>query len=416
MLILLTILNILNMVDRNLIASFAPQITADLNLSDFEYGLLTGLLFVCFYAVMGLFVGRLADRVSRPKLIAAGLALWSALTAVSGATKSFIQIGTARLFIGVGEACLTPAAMSMIADLYPQHKRGAAAALYYLGIPLGAGTSFVVAGFLGPKIGWRNCFYLLGAIGLVLVPVIYFLREPKRGQFDAKPDDALAKMGVFAAIGKVWQLCKQRPALKFAMLGAIFMNIAIAAGSFAILWLVRERGLVEHEIQTIYGGLLLVFGVIGAILGGYLSDWYQARYPGGRMRLLAYLLIIITPFLISYRFAAPDSWLFYIAMCAGFVSFMAFFGPIYATVQDLSPANMRGISIAVLLLVSNLIGVTVGGVSVGLLSEIYAASDVAQPLTWALFSVDLLGVFTIVCFWRGSVHFARDQESIAGSA
>lgn len=116
-LFLLIVLNIINMVDRQFISSFGPLIADELNLSDTQFGLLTGSMFVTFYAVMGLFVDRLADVMQRPRLIAAGLLVWSALTAVSGAAVNFIQIGVALFFIGVGEACLTPAAISILSDL-----------------------------------------------------------------------------------------------------------------------------------------------------------------------------------------------------------------------------------------------------------------------------------------------------------
>ena len=413
---LLLVLNVLNIVDRNLIISFAPQITRELNLTDFQFGLLTGLLFVSFYAVMGVFVGRLADRMSRTRLIAGGLALWSLLTVVSGATRNFVQIGTARMFIGVGEACLTPAAMSMIGDLYPAKKRGAMASLYYLGIPLGAGVSFVLAGVLGPLIGWRNCFYLLGALGLVLVPIVLWVREPVRGVFDEVVADPMKDTGLWQSCQRVWALCKRSPTLSYAMLGAIFLHLPISAGSFAMLWLVRERGFAEAEIQVLYGILLFVFGALGSIVSGYLSDWYRARFAGGRLRFLAYFLIAITPLLIGYRFVSPDSMLFYVAMSAGFVSFMAFYGPVFSTVQDITPPNMRGLTTAVLLLVSNLIGIGLGAVIVGTLSAVFSGMGWSQPLTWSLFAVDLLSAFTILWFWLGSVHYEREYGHLRTSS
>ena len=134
-LLFLLLLNILNMVDRTLITSFGSAIIKDLNLSDSQFGLLTGPIFVFFYSIMGLFMGALADRVHRPRLIAAGLLLWSALTAVSGMAKSFVQIGVARLFIGVGESAMTPSAISMISDLFPKARRGTATGIIILVSP-----------------------------------------------------------------------------------------------------------------------------------------------------------------------------------------------------------------------------------------------------------------------------------------
>ena len=154
-------LNYLNMVDRNLLSAFAPSIVADLNLSDTQFGLLTGLIFVTIYAITGLFMGALADRFHRPRIIGVGLAIWSTLTAATGATHNFIQVALTRVFIGVGESALSPTAMSMLSDLFPPEKRGMATGIYYFGVPIGAGSSYLLAGWLGPQIGWRNCFYLL---------------------------------------------------------------------------------------------------------------------------------------------------------------------------------------------------------------------------------------------------------------
>ena len=116
---------------------------------------------------------------------------------VSGAAKNFVQLAIARMFIGVGESALTPSSMSMLADLYPQHKRGAVTGLYYLGVPLGAGASFVIAGVIGPMIGWRNCFYVLGGLGLLLTPLLLLTRDPKRGHFDVVKPRPLGGYGAY---------------------------------------------------------------------------------------------------------------------------------------------------------------------------------------------------------------------------
>lgn len=404
---LLLLLNILNIVDRNLISSFGPQITADLQLSDTQFGLLTGLIFVLFYAVMGVIVGRLADVVHRPRLIAAGLLLWSALTAVSGAAKSFLHIGAARLLVGVGEACLSPAAVSMLADLFPSSKRGLAASIYYLGVPLGAGASFVAAGVLGPQIGWRNCFYLLGAIGLLLAPVVFFLRDPKRGSFDQHVAAPAQSDSWRSSVQQLFGLLKTSPALSWTMLGAAFMHLPIGSAQFAQLWLVRERGFVAQEIAVTYGVLFIIMGTLGALLSGAVSDWYLRRFRGGRLRFLALFLLLLLPLLIGYRFADPGSAVFYIGMCAGFICFMAIFGPAFSTVQDLTPANMRGITTAALLLGINLFGLGLGAVIAGVLSDLFKAVGVVEPLTWSLICIDILGLFTIACFYIASIHWSR---------
>ena len=146
----LTLLNVMNFVDRQLLASFANFIVPDLGLSNTEFGLLTGLVFLFFYSVAGLFMGALADTVNRTRLIAAGLAAWSILTAASGAARGFISLALPRMFIGIGESIMTPTAMSLLADRFPSHRLGFASGFYYMGVPIGVGCSLLVVGYLGP--------------------------------------------------------------------------------------------------------------------------------------------------------------------------------------------------------------------------------------------------------------------------
>ena len=157
-LMLLTLLNVMNFVDRQLLGSFANYIVPDLALTNTEFGLLTGLVFLTFYSFAGLFMGTLADRLNRTKFISFGLALWSLLTAASGAARGFVSLALPRMFIGVGESILTPASMSLLADRFPARQLGFASGFYYMGVPIGVGVSLLIVGYLGPLIGWRNCF------------------------------------------------------------------------------------------------------------------------------------------------------------------------------------------------------------------------------------------------------------------
>ena len=176
----LILLNVMNFVDRQLLASFANFIIPDLSLTNTQYGILTGFGFLFFYSIMGLFMGVLADRLHRPRLIALGVALWSILTSVSGIAKSFVGLLIPRMFIGVGESILTPTSLSLLGDRFPKKNMGFISGAYYLGIPIGAGLSFIIAGHLGPIIGWRMCFYILGGIGLFFALIMFFIKETPR--------------------------------------------------------------------------------------------------------------------------------------------------------------------------------------------------------------------------------------------
>ena len=416
-LVFLLILNILNMVDRTLITSFGTSIISDLNLSDSQFGLLTGPVFVFFYSIMGLFMGALADRVHRPKLIAAGLVLWSVLTALSGMAKNFLQIGMARLFIGVGESVMAPSAISMIADLFPKAKRGTATGIYYLGVPLGAGGSFIVAGILGPMIGWRNCFFVLGATGLVLALGLLFLQDPKRGAMEeqsaAQGDEHQADLMTGnwrRVVSEMIATIKATPALAWTMIGAVFLHIPLGAGQFAIVWLERERGFGIGEISATYGLIYIIFGTAGTFLGGILSDWYQSRYKGGRVRFLAYLMLCITPLLISFRFVSPSSSLFYVGMAAGMFSVSSFYGPAFSTVQDLTPVRLRGVMTGLLLVACNLLGLGIGALMTGVLSDVFSANSVFEPLTKALLTADIIAWGAPASFIMASIYLERAKS------
>lgn len=421
-LLFLLLLNILNMVDRTLITSFGSAIIKDLNLSDSQFGLLTGPIFVFFYSIMGLFMGALADRVHRPRLIAAGLLLWSALTAVSGMAKSFVQIGVARLFIGVGESAMTPSAISMISDLFPKARRGTATGIYYLGVPLGAGGSFIVAGILGPMIGWRNCFFLLGGIGVVLALGLLFLKDPTRGAMEER-QDSLASEQEDALLGSEWRrvtsdvmlVVKSTRALTWTMLGAIFLHVPLGAGQFAIVWLERERGFGLGEISATYGLIYIIFGTVGTFLGGMLSDWYQSRFKGGRVRFLAYLMLAVAPLLVSFRFVSPSSPLFYVGMAAGMFSVSSFYGPAFSTVQDLTPVRLRGVMTGLLLVACNLLGLGIGAMMTGILSDVFSAYSVFEPLTKALLTADIVSWAAPASFFLASIYLERSKERGLGS-
>ncbi|MBT3671463.1 MAG: MFS transporter [Porticoccaceae bacterium] len=415
-LVFLLALNILNMVDRTLITSFGTAIITDLNLSDSQFGLLTGLIFVFFYSIMGLFMGALADRVHRPRLIALGLMLWSVLTALSGVAKNFVQIGMARLFIGVGESAMTPSAISMIADLFPKAKRGTATGIYYLGVPLGAGGSFIVAGVLGPMIGWRNCFLLMGAIGLMLALGLLFLKDPKRGAMEEQDtagggdqEEGLIGSNWWRVVVDVFSVVKSTPALAWTMIGAVFLHIPMGAGQFAIVWLERERGFGLGEISATYGLIYIVFGTAGTFLGGILSDWYQARYKGGRVRFLAYLMLMVTPLLVFYRFVPASSVLFYVGMAAGMFSVSSFYGPAFSTVQDLTPVRLRGVMTGLLLVACNLLGLGIGAFMTGYLSDAFSSNGVFDPLTKALLTADIISWAAPASFIAASIYLERSK-------
>ncbi|MFU8817016.1 MAG: MFS transporter, partial [Pseudomonadales bacterium] len=278
----LMILNVLNFVDRQLLASFANFIVPDLGLTNTQFGLLTGFAFIVFYAIAGLFMGAAADMFHRPRLVAAGVALWSVLTAVSGAARGFMTLAIPRMLIGVGESVLTPTSMSMLADRFPPAKLGFAAGFYYMGVPIGVGLSLLIAGYLGPTIGWRNCFYLLGAIGLCMAVVLLFVKEtprrfaPVAGADGKVPRPSLKEISVTAV-----RALRSSPALSLTMAGGVAMHFILGAAAFEQLWFVQERGFDRAYIAQMTGWIAAGSGILGTLFGGIGGDQWLRRTGQG---------------------------------------------------------------------------------------------------------------------------------------
>jgi MFS transporter, Spinster family, sphingosine-1-phosphate transporter len=402
----LTLLNVLNFADRFLLVSFANSIIEDLQLTKFQFTLLTGLVFSVFYVVFGLFAGSLADRVHRPRLIAAGLALWSALTAATGLAMNFLHAGLARIFVGVGEAVLTPAALSMLTDRLPRSMHGMAGAIYYIGIPVGVGSAFLFASVMGPIFGWRGTFMVLGGIGLVAALFVLLVRDPPRGAHHATAEVLpISSFGDSArALGKA---LRTSPVLVLVLCGSASAIFVQGASVLDIVWWVNERGYAEADAQRITGLLFLVGGTLGAVLGGVGADIMYKRGRGGRLKFLALAYIVVAPIGLFFRLTAPDTVWFYTAAFIGAASFMLPYGTTYATVQEVVPVNLRGAAIALLNLFSTLIGHAFGAALAGFLADRFTAGGLDQPLTWAILITSIPGLLAIPLFWWASHIHAR---------
>ncbi len=408
---LLTILNILNMLDRNLMSAFANYIVPDLGLSNTEYGLLTGLVFLIFYSVAGLYMGMLADTVNRTRLISFGVTLWSALTAASGLAWNFVSMAIPRMFIGVGESILTPSAMSLLADRFPQSRLGFAAGFYYIGAPLGAGGSFLLAGYLGPIIGWRNCFYLLGGIGIVLAAIVFFVRETPRRHLlnseDQKNTPSIKKIAKIAMTA-----IPKSPALMAAMAGAMLLHVFIGAGYFDQLWFVQERGFDRDEIAKLTGMMGLLGGLIGTFVGGVGSDWFTQKTGYGRLVFLFFVLLFCAPFMIAYRLAPGDSIWIPIGLFLGMFQIGSFFGPFFASIQGLIPPEVRSTVIAFSILLMNVIGMGIGITVTGISVDLMISYGINEPYSLTLICFTLFSFIAMPCFLFAGLRYNHDREKL----
>jgi len=407
----LTLLNVMNFVDRQLLASFANFIVPDLELTNAQFGLLTGLVFILFYAVMGLFMGALADMVHRPRLIAFGLALWSLLTAASGAAKGFVSLAIPRMFIGVGESALTPTSMSILSDRFPASKLGFASGFYYLGVPVGVGVSLLVAGYLGPAIGWRNCFYSLGAIGIGLAIIMLFVKDtPRKHVKDA--DEPREKQGFTKIVKSLFRILKFSPALTLTMAGGVATHFILGAAAFEQLWYVQERGFDRAYIAQVTGWIAVAGGVLGNLFGGMGSDWWQNNRESGRPMFLVLAMLVLVPIGLAYRIVDPGSWFFWFAIFCAYFQLGSFYGPTFSTVQELVPPQIRSTVVAFYLLALNLIGLTIGITASGFFIDAMIARDVEEPYTITLLVFSVLSATAIPLFYLAAKRFHHDRDRL----
>ena len=405
------LLNIFNFVDRNLLIAFAPQIKADFNLTNVEWGLLTGVYFLFFYSVFGIFMGVLGDKFSRMKIAAAGVFLWSLMTAFTGIAKNFTHLIVARALIGVGESALTPNSISMLSDVYDQSKRGTASAIYYLGIPLGVGFGMLIAAYFGPMVGWRTVFISLGIIGMILGVITYFLIEPIRGKLDLSTQNNHKTMSIREIISLTKSTLYTSKSLTFVIIGSIFLHIPLGAGNFEVLWAVNERGFSSSEYNSLFGIFFILGGSVGAILGGVLSDKLSHYFKGGVMSFLTISYLILTPLTISYRFVEPDTFIFYFTLFFISLNVTFFYGPVFASVQALTPVKIRSTMVAIFILGVNIIGMGVGSFVTGYLVD-YVFNNSAAPYTYSLITIGATGIISIICFYISGYSYKKDIQIV----
>ena len=413
LLFFLTLLNLLNFVDRQLIASFANFIVPDLGLTDTQYGFLTTVPFIVFYSIAGLFMGVLADMVNRPRLIAFGVILWSVFTAFTGAAKGFISMALPRMFIGIGESILTPTSMSLLSDSFPSKRMGFAAGFYYMGVPIGVGVSLLIAGYLGESLGWRNCFYLLGAIGLVLgLSALLFKDRKRKISSESRETQGVSKETTIEIVNTLIMALKTSSALRFTIAAGVFYHIVLGASGFEQLWLVQERGYERSQIAQLVGWIGVFAGLTGNLIGGLLSDWWQENTSQGRPMFLFWLALLTLPIGIFYRFVEPGTFVFWLGIVIGYFQLGCFFGPTFSTVQELVPENIKATVVSFYILTLNLIGLTIGSLGGGFCADLLRSSGYEEPYTLMLVIFSIISIISIPCYYLAGTKYKKDKKNL----
>lgn len=408
----LMVLNVLNILDRQLLPTFANEIKADLHLTNGEFGLLSGIMFTLLYGVLSPFMGLIADITHRPRFAAMGVGLWSLLTAASGAAKGFVSLAIPRIFIGVGESTLTPTALSMIADRFPARQFGFASGAYYAGVPLGAGLAFFVASLLGPVIGWRNCFFLIGALGIVLATILSLQPDTRARPPAAAGGAARAIREMLALIPELFGAMKRSPALLLTILGGVGVHFAVGGAQFDTLWWKEDLHL---DIGPLFLKVALMYatvGVAGNLLGGLAGDWWLKTTGQGRPMMVALLLLLLTPVGFLYRLTDHDGLWFWLGIGTGIFQLAAMYGAAYATITELAPVRVRATAVAAFILAVNVIGLGVSVTAGGFMIDAFAAAGHARPITDMMLVMTALSAVAIPCFFVAAIRFKKDREAL----
>lgn len=399
----LTIVYVLNFLDRTLIYILFTPIKKEMAFTDLQLALLGTTSFVIFYTLLGIPFGRLADRVSRKNMIAAGLAVWSLFSGLTGFAKGFWAMFFCRLMVGVGEATLGPAALSLLSDYFPPRMRATVQGVYSSGIAIGSGLAFFLGGWIGQTYGWRYAFYFLGFPGLALAVVVFFLREQKRGR---------TEVATVHFSSNDWKILFRSVPLRYLCLGYGLFGIASNnLGIWVPSFFVRVHGMSLVLIGTVMGILAIVVGVPVTIMGGYLSDRFRRFGKGGRMMFSACAAVASVPLwglmlftdhqilllgLNGVLFALAISWL----------------GPAAADVHDIAGPHLRGLGIGIYFSTVNICAYGIGSPLIGKISDLLGVSSNPGVMRYSLLVCLVASALSAVALWKGS----RALQATAGRA
>lgn len=413
---LLTVVYSFSHMDRNIIAILLNTIAADLKLTDWEAGAVSGLAFAMTYILLGIPLAWAADHQKRKRIISASLALWSVMTALCGATHNMWQMFLARMGVGIGEAGCVPASQSIIADYFPKERRAFALAIFGLGVPIGTLAGFALGGLINDAYGWRVALLIVGIPGLIVAGVLQkTLREPPRGFSDSTGDSRAP-----ATFREVMMFLAQRRSLLHLTIGT---SLIVFGGYGSQTWIPaffeRSHGLTPGQIGVWLGPSFVVGGVGGTLLGGWLADKLAARdarwyvwIPGIAMipAIPIAALVLLLPATIYQVFGIPvHTYVISIALMAlPGAAYSCYLGPVNAVIQQIVSVRMRATAIAVFLMITNLVGMGLGPLAVGAVSDFMDARFGHESLRYTMLGFLFIYALASFHYFRAGKYLRAD--------
>ena len=344
-LIVLTALNLLNYVDRNVLFAVQPLVQDEFHLTNAQMGYLTS-AFLGFYMIAAPFVGPLADRYSRKLIIVLGALFWSGLTLLTAVTHTYTELLIRHTLVGVGEATFVTIAPTFVADLFAERIRGRILGVFYLAIPVGSAAGYLLGGYLAPQHGWRFPFYVAAAPGFVLALVVLFLKEPERGQFDSLKETP--ERGTILGLAR-------NPAFLTSTLGMAAMTFSL--GGIQVWmpkFLFSERGYTLEAANLAFGIIIVVDGILAALVGGWLGDYLLPRMKSSYYLVSAASMLLGVPVMIVALFVRGPLMIPAIGVAAFFLLLNT--APLNAAVINSVGAHIRVTALAVNIFIIHLLG------------------------------------------------------------
>ena len=403
---ILVVVYTFNFIDRQIIGILAVPIKADLALTDTQLGLMGGLAFALFYTALGIPIAMLADRSNRTWIMAIALTLWSAMTAVCGTAQNFWQLFAARLGVGVGEAGGVAPAYSLISDYFPPQQRARALSIYSFGIPIGSALGIVFGGVIASKIDWRYAFFAVGIAGIIIAPIFKLtVAEPERGQYDPSHIETSPP-----ALRNIIRKLMRKPSFWFMSFAAACSSMM---GYGLFFWLpsffVRSYGISLIDASLFYGAILLVGGLAGIWLGGSLADRFGATRRGAYVVIPALAFVATVPFYVVAILSPSLTTTFFVMLIPTALG-LVWLGPVLSAIQHIVPPNMRATASAIFLFINNLIGIGVGTVAIGMLSDTLQLRFGDDSLRYAILAGTSFYIIAAILFFLSSRYLKNDWE------
>ncbi|MEM6582896.1 MAG: MFS transporter [Pseudomonadota bacterium] len=411
MLAVLTIVAVMNFVDRQILAILLESIKADLALSDLELGLLSGLVFAVFYALVGIPIARLADRWDRRKIISIALFFWSSMTVISGLAQSFVHLALARVGVGLGEGGVQPASHSFIAEKFAPKERATAFAIYSAGVTAGIFAALSIGGWANDVYGWRIAFFIAGVPGVVLAFVAYAALKETRTPHSFRLNMFVAGDGertLLQSFNFFWR----SKAWRYAGIAAVVTQIAtLGINAWLPAFIIRSHGLSTAQTGFLMALLVGVAGTFGAVSGGLFADKLAKsrgiQWLPWTLGCTYAVVCVIAPTV----FLMENITLLVVLLAPYTALLLTSSGVQFAIAQSVVKSDMRAMSSALLILLINLFGLGFGPLFVGALSDMFVSTSGAESLRYAMLCMTPLYFLGVFCFYKSGQHLPAEAVS-----